>query len=131
VAWIVRLVKTAADGENQSVDVMTINRADDLGDIATLGLTLADGKLVLAGLQRAIVAAQAEGHALRRPACRSCGEGCRLKDYRDHTVATLFGRVRLQLPRFRCAGAARPAMPGRHIAARRRNWISFRRISPL
>jgi hypothetical protein len=97
-------VKTAADGEKQSVDVMTINRPDDLGEIATLGLTLVEGKLVLAGLQRAIVAAQAEGHALRRPDCRSCGEVCRLKDYRDHAVATLFGRVRLRLPRFRCAG---------------------------
>ena len=74
-----RLVKTAADGEHQSVDVVTINRPDDLGEIATLGLTLAEGKLVLAGLQRAIVAAQAEGHAVRRPDCRSCGEVCRLK----------------------------------------------------
>ncbi len=32
---------------------------DDLGDIANLGLTLAEGKLLLAGLQQAIVAAQA------------------------------------------------------------------------
>ena len=52
MAWIVRLVKIAADGENQSVDVMTINRPDDLNEIATLGLTLAEGKLVLAGLQQ-------------------------------------------------------------------------------
>ena len=51
VAWILRLVKIGADGENQSADVMTINRPDDLGDIATLGLTLAEGKLLLAGLQ--------------------------------------------------------------------------------
>jgi hypothetical protein len=27
-----------------------------------------------------------------------------VKDYRDHTVATLFGQVRVRLPRFRCAG---------------------------
>jgi hypothetical protein len=104
VTWIVRLVKTEADGEQQSVDVMTITRPDDLGDIATLGLTLAEGKLVLAGLQRAIVAAQAEGHTVKRPDCRRCGAVCRLKDYRDHAVATLFGQVRLRLPRFRCAG---------------------------
>jgi hypothetical protein len=104
VAWIVKLVKTAADGEKQSVDVVTINRSDDLGDIANLGLTLAEGKLVLAGLQQAIVAAQAESHAVRRPDCRRCGEVCRLKDYRDHAVATLFGQVTLRLPRFRCAG---------------------------
>jgi hypothetical protein len=101
---MVRLVKIEADGEKQSIDVATINRSEDLVEIAHLGLTLAEGKLVLAGLQRALVAAQAEGHAVRRPACRSCGKICRLKDYRDHAVATLFGQVRVRLPRFRCAG---------------------------
>jgi hypothetical protein len=104
VAWVVRLVKTGADGEKQSADVMKINRPDDLGDIASLGLTLAEGKLVLAGLQQQIVAAQAKGHAVRRPDCRSCGEVCRMKDYRDHAVATLFGQVTVRLPRFCCAG---------------------------
>jgi hypothetical protein len=104
VAWIVRLVKTGADGENQSVDLMTINRPDDLCDIASLGLTLAEGKLVLAGLQQQVVAAQAGSHALQRPACRRCGAVCHVKDYRDHAVATLFGEVTLRLPRFRCGG---------------------------
>jgi hypothetical protein len=104
VAWIVRLVKTGADGERQCADVLTINRPDELDDIANLGLTLAEGKLLLAGLQQEIVAAQAKGHAARRPDCRSCGEVCRVKDYRDHAVATLFGQVTVRLPRFRCAG---------------------------
>ena len=99
-----RLVKTGADGERQCADVLKINRPDDLGDIANLGLTLAEGKLLLAGLQQEIVAAQAKGHAVRRPDCRSCGEVCRVKDYRDHAVATLFGQVTVRLPRFRCAG---------------------------
>jgi len=89
MAWIVRLVKSGADGENQSVDVMTINRPDDLSEIATLGLTLAEGKRLLASLQQQIVAAQAGSHARRRPACRSCGAVCQVKDYRDHAVATL------------------------------------------
>jgi len=98
------LVKIAAGGENQSVDVMTINRPDDLSEIASLGLTLAEGKRLLAGLQQQIVAAQAGSHALRRPACGRCGAVCHVKDYRDHAVATLFGQVTLRLPRFRCAG---------------------------
>jgi hypothetical protein len=100
----VRLVKTGANGEEQSADVMQISRPDDLGVIANLGLTLAEGKLVLAGLQQQIVAAQAKGHAVRRSDCRSCGDVCRVKDYRDHAVATLFGQVTVRLPRFRCAG---------------------------
>jgi hypothetical protein len=103
VAWILRLVQIEAEGDGQSTDIMEINRPDDLGDIADLGLTLAEGKLLLAGIQREIVEAQARDHAVRRPDCR-CGSGaCRVKDYRDHTVATLFGQVTVRLPRFRCA----------------------------
>jgi hypothetical protein len=122
VAWIVRLVKTGAEGEKQSVDVMTINRPDDLIDITSLGLTLAEGKLLLAGLQQEVVAAQARGHAVRRPNCRKCGEVCRVKDYRDHAVATLFGQVTVRLPRFRCAGC------GGHEAGH--GWPSHCRSTP-
>jgi hypothetical protein len=104
VAWIVRLVKTGANGEEQSADVMQINRPDDLSVIANLGLTLAEGKLVLGGLQQQIVTAQAKGHAIRRPDCRSCGDVCHVKDYRGRAVTTLFGQVTVRLPRFRCAG---------------------------
>jgi hypothetical protein len=126
------LVKTGADGEKQCVDIVTINRPDDLGNIANLGLTLAEGKLLLAGLQQEIVAAQAKGHGVRRPHCRSCDEICRVKDYRGHAVATLFGQVRCGCPAFAVPGAAatKPAMVGPRIAARRRSWTSFRRISP-
>jgi hypothetical protein len=104
VAWIVRLVKIGADGDEPFADVMTINRPDDLDDIANLGLTVADGKRVLAGLQQEIVAAQAKSHSVRRPECRSCSGVCHLKDYRNHAVATHFGQVTVRLARFRCTG---------------------------
>jgi hypothetical protein len=83
---------------------MRITRPDDLGDLGDLGLTLAEGKLLLAGIQQEIVAAQARVHAVRRPDCRGCGDVCWVKDYRRHGVATLFGQVTVRLPRFRCAG---------------------------
>src|SRR6201995_2854724 len=101
---MVRMVKIEADGEKQAIDVATITRPDDLVEIAHLGLTLAEEKRLLAGLQQEIVAAQARDHAVWRPDCRSCGAVCHVKDYRDHAVATLFGQVRVRLPRFRCAG---------------------------
>src|SRR4051812_50133660 len=63
---------------------MRIARPDDLTDLATLGLTLAEGKQLLAGVQQELVAAQARRHAVRRPACRSCSTTCRVKDYRQH-----------------------------------------------
>jgi len=103
VAWMLKLVKTGAEGEGPCTDVMEINRPGDLGDIASLGLTLAEAKRLLAGVQREIVAAQAREHAVRRPDCSRCGDMCRVKDYRDHALATLFGQVTVRLPRFRCA----------------------------
>src|ERR1700676_1023694 len=81
---------------------MEINRPDDLRDIATLGLTLSEAKQLLSVLQREIVAAQAGTHAALRPDC-PCGRGVRhVKDYREHSIATLFGQVVVRLPRFRC-----------------------------
>ena len=104
MAWVLRLVEIGAEGEERCAEVMEISRPDSLDDIADLGLTLADARLVLAGVQREIVAAQARVHAVHRPACQSCGAACRMKDYRQHAIATLFGQVTVRLPRFRCAG---------------------------
>ena len=103
MGWVLRLVKTGAEGEGPCTDVMEISRPGDLVDIANLGLTLAEAKRLLAGVQREIVAAQAKEHAVRRPDCSRCGGVCRVKDCRDHAVATLFGQVTVRLARFRCA----------------------------
>ena len=72
MAWIVKLVSIGAAGDERSTEVMRIARPDDLTDLTTLGLTLAEGKQLLAGVQQELVAAQARRHAARRPACRSC-----------------------------------------------------------
>jgi hypothetical protein len=83
---------------------MEISRPDGLGDFANLGLTLAEAKQLLAHVQQHVVAAQAGNHAMFRPACRSCGRTCHVKDWRPHRIAMLFGEVRVRLPRFLCAG---------------------------
>ncbi len=103
---MLRLVKTGAEGEGPCTDVLEINQPGDLRDIGNLGLTLAEAKRLLAGVQREIVAAQAREHADRRPTCPHCSGVCRVKDYRDHAVATLFGEVTVRLPRFRCAACS-------------------------
>jgi hypothetical protein len=53
---------------------------DDLSDIAHLGLSLGEAKLLLAALQREIVAVQVIVPSVRRPACRCGGDPCRVKD---------------------------------------------------
>ena len=57
VEWILRLA--AAGGEGPCVDIMEISKPDDLGDIANLGLTLAEAKQLLARVQCEISTAQA------------------------------------------------------------------------
>jgi hypothetical protein len=100
MGWVLRLVETGVDGASRSVDVMAIDRLSDLSDIVDLGLTLAQGKQLVALVQQEIVTAQSRDHAVRRPLCRSCGAACQIKDYRPHQIATLFGQVTLRLPRF-------------------------------
>ncbi len=100
---MLRLVKIGAEGEGLCADVMQVHRPGDLVDIANLGLTLAEAKRLLARVQREIVVAQTRTHAVRRPSGACCGDVCRLRDYRDHAVSTLFGQVTVRLARFRCA----------------------------
>jgi len=50
--WVLRLVETGPEGEVRWTDVMEIVRPDDLGDIADLGLTLSEGKLLQARVQQ-------------------------------------------------------------------------------
>lgn len=57
--WVLQLVETGTDNRARSVDVMEISRPNDLGDIANLGLTLPEAKQILARVQQAVVAAQA------------------------------------------------------------------------
>src|SRR5918995_980518 len=104
MVWVLRLGETGVDGASRSVDVMAIDRLSHLSDIADLGLTLAQGKQLVALVQQEIVTVQSRDHVVRRPLCRSCGTACQIKDYRSHQIATLFGQVTLRLPRFRCAG---------------------------
>ena len=88
--WILK--SAVAGGEGPCADIMEISKPNDLGDIANLGLTLTEAKQLLARVQREISTAQARAHAVGRPVC-PCGDGvCRVKDYRDHEIATLFGQ---------------------------------------
>ena len=102
--WTLRLVGRGIDGQSRKYEVMAISRPDGLADIANLGLTLVEAKLLLARVQRQVVAEQANTHAMFRPDCRSCGATCHVKDWQPHRIATLFGEVRVRLPRLVCAG---------------------------
>src|SRR5919206_2677146 len=95
MGWVLRLVETgtgnrAQGNRAQSVDVMEISRPDDLRDLASLGLTLAEAKQLLARVQQAVVAAQARDHADLRPDCAACGGRWHAKDWRAQPVPARF-----------------------------------------
>jgi hypothetical protein len=92
MGWVLRLIGTGIDGQSRSSDVMEISRPDGLGDIANLGLTLAEAKQLLARVQQDVVAVQADNHAMLRPDCRSCGGKCHVKASRGFREALLRGR---------------------------------------
>ncbi|GEO43184.1 hypothetical protein SAE02_73320 [Skermanella aerolata] len=52
MGWVLRLVETGVEGSSRSVDVMVIDHLGDLADIAALGLTLAQGKQLVAVVQQ-------------------------------------------------------------------------------
>ena len=76
----------------------------------TLGLTVAEGKMTLAGLQRHLVQAQADEHCQSRRRCQHCGAQRPLKDFRHRRLTSLYGAVEVRSPRFgpcRCGVASR------------------------
>ena len=75
-----------------------------------IGLTLAEGKHMLAAVQRHLVEAQTEDHCRRRRRCQRCGMPRPLKDLRSRRLVSLFGTVDVRAPRFtpcRCAVTCR------------------------
>jgi hypothetical protein len=109
-AWmglVLQLVERGAGSQGGSIDVLELDRPRDLRDIANLGLTLAEARQLLTGVQQAVVAVQARDHAALRPECSGCGARCHVKDWQLRQVATLFGTLAIRLPRFRCPECGR------------------------
>ena len=61
-------VVVGAEGDEQTTEVMKINRPNSLGNLADLGLSLAEARQLLVRLQTEIVAAQAGDHVSSTPA---------------------------------------------------------------
>jgi hypothetical protein len=90
--WMLCLVGPGIDGHSRSFDVLAISRPDGLGDIADLGMTLAEAKQLLAQVQQQVVTAQVDTHAMFRSDCRSCGGTCHVNDWQPHRIATRSAR---------------------------------------
>ena len=87
--------------EDDSSTPLIVSEIERTGPLtaATLGLTLADSKNLLAKVQQELVEAQLECHFADQRICAQCGNRRTLKDYRPACFKSLFGGVNLRVPR--------------------------------
>jgi hypothetical protein len=90
--WRVMLELAGPDGTSQRYEVGFGKRVPTEHTAATLGLSLEEGKAVLAGVQRQLVAAQVEEHRRSRRHCDRCGAPRSLKDLRPRHQTALLGQ---------------------------------------
>ena len=75
--WRILVEVASADGSVQSHEISVGGGGTIVSPAETLGLTLAEGKKTLAGLQRHLVQAQTEEHCRTRRRCQRCGRNGR------------------------------------------------------
>ena len=69
---------------------------------SSVGLSLAEGKALLAIAQQYLVRAQCEGIGAAHSHCEVCGAELTMKGWHDRQIRTVFGRVKVRSLRFRC-----------------------------
>ncbi|MBB3149836.1 hypothetical protein FHS21_006293 [Phyllobacterium trifolii] len=77
------------------------------GDI---GLSIDDGKKIMAALQSAVVNHEAETYSLFRRVCPDCQTFRRVKDYTMRRIRTVFGIVEVRNPRWMLCRDCHPGM---------------------
>ncbi len=97
--WRVMVAVTGEDG-TVTQHVTSEGERSAVGQSATLGLSLAEGKVILASVQHVLVTAQADAHCRHRRRCSHCGAARPLKDHRSRRLVSLFDTVEVRAPRF-------------------------------
>src|SRR6202790_4324190 len=104
--WRVMVELTGSDGTVRAHEVSAGGSNTAECSAVTVGLTLADGRRTLAGLQDHLVRAQTEEYCRQRRLCSHCGSQRPLKDVRARRLLSVFRMVEVRAPRFmpcRCA----------------------------
>src|ERR1022692_964411 len=97
--WRGMVELTGSDGAVRKCEVSAGGSSTTECSAATVGLTLADGKRTLAGLQNHLVQAQTEEYCRQRRLCSHCGSQRPLKDVRTRRLLSVFGTVEARAPR--------------------------------
>jgi hypothetical protein len=101
--------------ETEATTVAVVERKDR--SVADLGLTLAEGRALLAEVQSILVSEQAAGWMESQLACHRCGSMLAHKDARSIVLRTVFGKVDVPSPRlWACNCAAKQGQLRRSVS---------------
>src|SRR6202030_4502300 len=93
----IQVVTVGEDGRKETREITSILRTDVKPE--TLGLILAEGKMILRDLQQIVVESQVSSLLLPKRTCPECGESRRSKGNHTLSVRTVFGRLTVRSPR--------------------------------
>ena len=88
------------DGGEQRCSVVEMERAELA--LETLGMSIAEGKAMLHGVQDFMATQQVIEDLKHRRVCSACGQRYPSKEAGTHTVKTVFGPVDVPNPRWEC-----------------------------
>lgn len=100
--WIVKLERVVDGRTVCGQEVATFDIPARLEHLRDFGLTLDDGKAILAAVQQTVVGEQIAADTQARRTCDGCGSRRHVKDHRQRTIDTVFGRTKVRPPRLVC-----------------------------
>ena len=104
----IQVVIESEEGVEDRQEVLQLQRGELKPE--QLGLTLEESKCILEGVQRTLVTRQIENYVVTQRSCPACGRTRRHNGRHEIIYRTLFGRLRLESPRFyqcRCESGGR------------------------
>jgi hypothetical protein len=93
----IQVVTIGEDGREEMREITSIQRTDVKPE--TLGLTLAEGKMILKDLQQIVVESQVSSLLLPKRTCPECGEPRCSKGNHTLSIRTVFGELTVRSPR--------------------------------
>ena len=107
VEWKIAIEGTDAFGEVRRHEIRVDKSWDRLFD-GEIGLSVDDGKKIMAALQTAVVSQEAASYTLFRRICPDCGLLRPVKDYTTRRIRTVFGTVEVRNPRWMLCRSCHP-----------------------
>lgn len=104
----------AIEGKNERGEILRrevrIDKNDERLRDGDLGLSIDDGKKIMATLQAAVVTHEVEAYTLFRRVCPDCQTLRPVKDYTTRRLRTVFGTVEVRNPRWLLCRDCHPGM---------------------